>query len=360
MIDTTDSYIQKDELVKIARKQMILEMQMGFIVYDVEGKIVEINELASKYYGSKQAHLYNHTEQERLSGFPPEYYFGERTLTLGIPFRNHTVSWKVGDKNHNFVVDTMLLKDDDKMTIGCCVLIKDISDVKSLELQIQHNERLAMVGQIAAGAAHEIRNPITSIRGFLQFMKKSLVQNDMKKEIEYTEVMISELDRITDLLNEFLLLSKPRDLTITQCNPQEIIGDITPVIAGEAMLVDVDVEYQLNNTPDIRVDRELIKQVFLNIAQNAIEAMSGRGKLNISVDYNEADGFVKFNFKDMGPGIPAYMIDKIFDPFFTTKDMGTGLGLAVCQRIISDLGGQIKVVSKGFGSTFCIMLPAVI
>lgn len=346
------------DIVEIARKRLTLDMDMGFIVVDVTGKIIELNEQAAFYYGSNVETLLLGTEEKKLPGFPKDYCFCKRTLDRGIPYRNYTVGWKVQDKNRKFVVDTMILRADDGEIIGACAILKDITNMKSLELQIQHNDRLAMIGQIAAGAAHEIRNPITSIRGFLQFLRRSLVEREMTKEVGYTDVMLSELDRITELISEFLQLSKPREMALSECTAKELIDAIAPILDSEALLHENIVDYDIEDTPNIKVDRELIKQVFLNIAQNAMEAMATtKGKLSISAKYQRIEKQVVFSFKDTGPGIPAYMIDKIFDPFFTTKDSGTGLGLSVCQRIVSDLGGQIKVSSKGFGTTFTINLP---
>ncbi|OEH84384.1 hypothetical protein BHU72_10910 [Desulfuribacillus stibiiarsenatis] len=346
-----------EDIIVMAREKLTTDIKMGFVVQDVTGKIIEINEQAANFYGTNREELLNAQKRDKLKGFPKDYFFGEQTLESGIPLHNHTVSWKVGDKLHSFVIDTNLLKRNSEI-IGVLVLIKDISNVKSLELQIQHNERLAMVGQIAAGTAHEIRNPITSIKGFLQLMQKSLTDNQMQKEMYYTEVMLGEVERITNLLNEFLLLSKPRDLKVEDCKPKEIMDIIQPIISNEALLKGIEVCYKVDSISNcIRVDRELLKQVFLNLAKNALEAMGDNGKLEICVESVDDHKSIRFSFKDSGPGIPAYMIDKIFDPFFTTKDNGTGLGLSVCQRIVADLGGQIKVSSKGFGTTFSVLLP---
>ncbi|OEF95803.1 hypothetical protein BHF68_11535 [Desulfuribacillus alkaliarsenatis] len=350
--------LSEKNIIKLARKSVTQDMDMGFVVMNKEYKVIEINDKAAYYYGLTREQILNVQNGKILNGFPREYLFCKCTLETGIPLKNHVVSWKVGDQKRSFVVDTILIKSRNKQIVGACSLIKDITALKSLELQIQHNERLAMIGQMAAGAAHEIRNPITSVRGFVQLLRRTLQQHEMNKEVGYTDIMLSEIDRITDLINEFLLLSKPREMKVVSCGLNDIIENVKPVISSESLLHDVEVTYELQVNALIRVDRDLLKQVFLNITRNAIEAMANdKGKLHISSTIFEKERMVAINFKDSGPGIPAYMVDKIFDPFFTTKDTGTGLGLPVCQRIVSELGGKIKVVSKGYGTTFSVYLP---
>jgi nitrogen-specific signal transduction histidine kinase len=233
-----------------------------------------------------------------------------------------------------------------------------VSNLRSLEEQVQRSDRLAMIGQIAAGTAHEIRNPLTSIKGFLQILKNSLSEKGMDKELSYTEIMLDEINRINGLVSEFLLLSKPKDTVFYKVNISTVINEILPIIRNEAILHNVTVEYESKpSLPEIVADRELLKQVFLNICKNGIEAMGEGGTLTIREKVDREEGRVCVDIHDTGPGIPAFLIDKIFDPFFTTKEEGIGLGLSVCQRIIHDMGGVIRVKSKGFGTTFTISIP---
>ncbi len=346
-------------LRRLMYSQIVENAQQGFIIMNCQGKIVDISEYAAGCYGSTRKELLHNYKHNTLRGFTKDYFLGMRTLESGIPFRDHLVSWRVDDKKRSFVIDTMLLRNDQKEKVGVGVLIRDITNMRSVELQIQHNERLAMVAQIAAGAAHEIKNPLTSVRGFLQHLKTSLKKHEMDKELQFTEVMITEIDRVSELLDEFLLLSKPTDLQIEKSKPQELFDDIAEIIEKETMAAGISVKYQIEDTPYIKMDKELIQQVFLNIIHNAIDSMPGGGELSISADHVAPEQVVRFQIKDTGHGIPAYMIDKIFDPFFTTK-AGTGLGLAVCQRIVYDHGGNIRVVSKGYGTTFIVNLPLII
>jgi signal transduction histidine kinase len=227
-----------------------------------------------------------------------------------------------------------------------------------LEQQVQRSDRLAMIGQIAAGTAHEIRNPLTSIKGFLQMMHTTFQEKQMDKEQEFTQIMLTEINRINELVNEFLLLSKPKNITYDEVDVTAVLREILPIINNEALLYNVTIQYEsVEPLPKVVADRELLKQVYLNICKNGIEAMVDGGNLTITERVDEEEKKIHIDFHDTGPGIPVFVIDKIFDPFFTTKPNGTGLGLSVCQRIIHDMGGTVRVSCKGFGTTFTVSIP---
>ena len=141
-------------------------------------------------------------------------------------------------------MDSSLLTDGHGRTVGAYVIFKDVSNLRSLEEQVQRSDRLAMIGQIAAGTAHEIRNPLTSIKGFLQILKNSLSEKGMDKELSYTEIMLDEINRINGLVSEFLLLSKPKDTVFYKVNISTVINEILPIIRNEAILHNVTVEYE--------------------------------------------------------------------------------------------------------------------
>lgn len=180
----------------------------------------------------------------------------------------------------------------------------------------------------------------------------------MDRESGYTDVMLSEIKRINELVNEFLLLSKPKHVSFEAIDLSQVLKDILPIINNEALLHGITVEYEaLYGLPHVIADKEPLKQVFINICKNGIEAMGDAGRLTIIERVDKEERKVNIDIRDTGPGIPLFVIDKIFDPFFTTKAEGTGLGLSVCQRIVHDVGGNIRVSSKGFGTTFTVSIP---
>ncbi len=170
--------------------------------------------------------------------------------------------------------------------------------------------------------------------------------------------MLNEIDRINKLVNEILLLGKPRNTSYKQLDINKVLLEILPIIENQGILYGVEVLYQLDSTlPSVVAEPELLKQVFLNIAKNAIEAITDGGVVTVSTKVDEENKRIFVMIHDNGPGIPNYFVDKIFDPFFTTKETGTGLGLSICQKIVHDLGGTIRVSTKGFGTTFQVYLP---
>ncbi|ASS73534.1 hypothetical protein CIG75_00080 [Tumebacillus algifaecis] len=273
---------------------------------------------------------------------------------------NQIVNLSRAGKMRTLLVDSSFLRGQAGEQVGMCLFLKDIGNIVSLEQKIQHNEILATVGKIAAGVAHEIRNPLTSIKGFLQIMRHELDKQGMQKEYSYTDVMLREIDRVNELVGELLLLSKPRELRMERIEMEELIMAMAPLISSEAILNNIEFHLSLKSVPQVYADPEMLKQIFLNLVKNGIESMNETpgGKLIISTDYMPQERMVRVDVQDRGPGIPHYLVDRIFDAFFTTKETGTGLGLPICQRLVNDLGGRIKVRTKGFGTTFSVYLPA--
>lgn len=334
------------------------DINLGVLLINQKFELVDISEMACRILGFNKEVVVGKPLEEVFHDVPKEHQLVQRTLLDGVVVRNHAVSWTNQAERFELLMDSSFFKNERGDTVGAYVIFKDVSNTRSLEEQVQRSDRLAMIGQIAAGAAHEIRNPLTSIKGFLQVLKKTTTEREMRKESGYIDIMLGEIDRINGLVSEFLLLSKPKDTTFYKVDLSTIIQEIMPIINSEAILHNVSVQYEpAKELPEVVTDRELLKQVFLNICKNGIEAMGEEGTLTIHEHFDAAEQKVTVDIRDTGPGIPAFLIDKIFDPFFTTKDEGIGLGLSVCQRIIHDMGGSIRVNSKGFGTTFHITLP---
>ncbi|MFD2614568.1 ATP-binding protein [Paenibacillus gansuensis] len=335
-------------------------VNLGILLFDMDFRVLDISDMACNILGVRREELIHQSMEEVFASVPVSHQLVQRSLLDGMIVRNHAISWMNNEERYELLMDSNLLKDEKGTIVGAYVIFKDVSNLRSLEQQVQRSDRLAMIGQIAAGTAHEIRNPLTSIKGFLQMFKKTLLEKQMDKEYSYTEIMLSEIDRINELVSEFLLLSKPKNISFDLVDVSTVLREILPIINNEAILHSVTVQFQASfELPKIVGNRELLKQVFLNICKNGIEAMSSGGTLCITerVDNDHGNRRVNIDIHDTGPGIPAFLVDKIFDPFFTTKQNGTGLGLSVCQRIIHDIGGHIRVSSKGYGTTFTVSIP---
>lgn len=332
-------------------------VNLGVMLFDPYGHLVEVSEPACAILDRPRECIINKSIEELFASVPEERWLVNPSLLRGAVVRNQAVRWQTAHQAYDLLIDSNVLRDERGDIVGAYVIMKDVSNLRSLEAQLQRHDRLAMIGQIAAGTAHEIRNPLTSLRGFIQLLQSSLEHRRLDREVGYLQIMKSEIDRINELVGEFLLLSKPKNVSYRPTSVSRTIRMILPIIESEANLHGIKVSYEAEeNLPLVIADSELLKQVFLNICKNAIEAMQDAGELVISERIGEAR-HVHIDIRDSGSGIPSYMLDRIFDPFFTTKENGTGLGLAVCQRIIHDMGGQIRVQSDGSGTIFTILLP---
>ncbi|KML37416.1 ATP-binding protein [Cytobacillus firmus] len=229
----------------------------------------------------------------------------------------------------------------------------DISDKKKEQEQLlQKSEKLALLGQMAAGIAHEIRNPLTSIKGFVQLFKSS-----SQKE-EYFDIVLSELDRINGIVGEFLVLAKPTADIFEKQDLTKLISEVILLSNTQSILNNVEIKVENNlHSPMIHCEKNQLKQVFLNIIKNAIEAMPDGGQLTIKV-MKKTGNTISVQFIDQGVGISEDRIPSLGEPFYTTKEKGTGLGLMICYKIIENHNGRLTIESKvGEGTKMEIELP---
>jgi two-component system nitrogen regulation sensor histidine kinase GlnL len=257
------------------------------------------------------------------------------------------------------------LRDQHGNFIGTILLLRDIKHRRELEEDLKRADRLATMGTLAAGLAHEIRNPLGGIKGAAQLLRRALDPESSLRE--YTDIMIREVDRVNKLIEQLLNLSRPLQLTLAPVNIHEILNDVLLLesqAGGETVVIRKIFDPSL---PPIRGDRAQLTQVFLNLLKNAFQAIDGHGCLTIitrlETDYHVRDHgtgrnrFIWVEISDEGRGIKEEDLAHIFSPFFSTKNSGTGLGLAICYSIIKEHGGTIRVESiEGRGTTFKVSL----
>lgn len=210
-------------------------------------------------------------------------------------------------------------------------------------------DRLNLVGEMAASIGHEVRNPITSIRGFLQLLK---YKNVLPEYISYFDLMISEIDRANTIISEFLSLTKKHSFKQKKMNLNTIIASIKPLIEANIMLMDQTIEFDFGTIPDLWLDERGIKQLILNLVRNGLEAMDKNGRLRISTFCK--DNKVVLAVEDRGTGIPENILSNIGTPFYTTKETGTGLGLPVCYDIAQKHDAVITFKTSSEGTTFYV------
>ncbi len=274
-------------------------------------------------------------------------------------YRSRLLYFERIDRSVNILVDAHSVKKDGTH-LGTVFIFREINHLIQLETDLLRNDRLTTIGKMAAGIAHEIRNPLTSIRGFLQLLMRDLEREGWDKEKSYADLILAEIDRVNELLNRVLLLSKPLEIVLVNDDVNTVVKDLGILHESDARMHNIQIQFQLGEIPQVKLDLSMFKQVLVNLIRNAIDAMENGGTLTLSTSYDTFENVVKIDVSDTGPGIPSYLLDRIFDAFFTTKEQGTGLGLAICQRNIHEFGGNIRVNSKGYGTTFSVLLPPIV
>ncbi|MBD3861010.1 PAS domain-containing protein [Bacillus sp. 28A-2] len=242
------------------------------------------------------------------------------------------------------------IDDPDKMQATVMRISEDITNQKQSEKMLMKSEMLSAVGQLAAGIAHEIRNPLTSLKGFLQLMIQS-----KKYQKDYADVMMSEFNRLEAIINEFLVLSRSKSVKFEPVHVNLLLEEVIMVVESQAVLKGVSIQKNFSpSLPNIQGIPNELKQVFLNILKNGIEAMDGVTGV-IKVTSLPKNNQMMLIFEDQGKGIPEDEMGKLGEPFYTTKEKGTGLGLMMTIKIIESHGGTIRFESKSFEGTRVII-----
>lgn len=332
----------------------------GIIVIDKRGVVKNINQGLCGILGIQENKILGRNITSLYDNWNSSY---ENKLLLKIfveslemqkEFRQvERIYTRDGEQLH-LSVSTHLLRNRYKRIIGVLAILHDFTYEKKLEQHLLRAEKLVNAGQMAAELAHEIKNPICSIRGLLQIMGKK----HCLEESKYYEVITSEIDRISALLQGFLSLAhnKPQ---FERVSIKEIVEEVVPLVESYAEIKSIDVNVDMQREmPNINADKDNIRQVIVNIVQNGIDALPEKGKINISVWYDQIRDLLRMEFKDNGSGIKPEYLDKIFEPFFTTKDSGSGLGLAISYKIIENHKGKLFAFNNlEGGATFVIELP---
>lgn len=259
--------------------------------------------------------------------------------------------YQTGDERHTLLVSQTELMNQYRQTIGRIFYFIDITESEELTKRMHQAEKLALLGELSARAAHEIRNPLTVIRGFLTFMKETI--SEREKEKYQIPLLLRELDRINGIIEEMLLTAKPSAPMVTEAYMEDIVREILPLFQQTSPQLQWHI--RLERIP-LLIDPKQMTQVLYNLLRNSIEAMKGHGTISIysRVDHDRYEMYIE----DSGNGIPKEIQPTLFDPFITTKESGTGLGLTIVKRIVENHGGTIELYkSNEKGTTFLLTLP---
>jgi two-component system sensor histidine kinase HydH len=340
--------------MKTYTENLVESMADGLISIDNEKKIVTINRRAGEFLGEKEKSLKGRKISEIL-GKNIETILEENKLII----RGQEIEVQHPSGNRvPLSLSAAPLKDEMGQEMGSVLLLRDLREIRDLQEKVRRSERLASLGRLAAGVAHEIRNPLSSIRGFAQYFMNRF--KGQEEEQGYASIMVKEVDRLNRVITELLDFSRPKEPHREPHSLENIMAHSLALLGPELIRKKVEVEKEYEpNLPQVLVDRDQLTQAFLNLLLNSLESIDGDGKIRVSLKMGGDQPFVEVAISDTGRGIPQEDLEKAFEPFFSTKRKGTGLGLAIVHQIIESHGGNIGVESQeGRGTTFRITLPA--
>jgi len=336
------------------RDQIVSSLPVGLIATDKNGKIAFHNSAAERIAGLDLTQA----RGKALDTFLPSNLCGLReSLVLGESISEKQMECEfTQNKIVPVSISASKIINEEGQFVGQVLIIRDLGEVRRLQDEIRRKEKLAAIGGLAAGVAHEIRNPLSSIKGIASYYKSKF--DDGSEDKEMAGVMIEEVDRMSRVISELLEFARPMKLNRKPSDMNELLKRSTRLVEQEAAAKKVKIQLNLtSDSVEADVDPDRLTQCFLNLFLNALQAMKSGGRLTVSSSAGVNEN-VAIDIKDNGSGISAEDLSKIFDPYFTTKPKGTGLGLAIVHKIIEAHQGQIKVRrALGQGTVFSITLP---
>jgi two-component system, sporulation sensor kinase E len=322
---------------------------------DMNGLITSVNPAMFEVMGYTSEELIGKTIEPIMDTSDSELWKSRfrQTLQGGTPHYEITFMHRDGQPVQFSVLNFPIFVN--KQIAGVYMIGQDVSERKRAEEMLIRSEKLSIVGQMAAGVAHEIRNPLTSLKGFVQLMQTKIGGFD-----SYFQIMMEELERINFIVSEFLVIAKPQSVRFQPKDAVGIIQSTIMLLNSQAIIHNIDILTETaDDLPKINCDENQIKQVFINILNNSIDAMPDGGVIRIELQRMD-QRHVMIRFTDQGCGIPEDRIPRLGEPFYTTKEKGTGLGLMVTYKIIETHGAKMRISSQvGEGTTVELIFPIV-
>ena len=352
-----------DEL-QAYHEDLLSSLQDGVIILDPDGRIVSMNPAAEELTGFSRSHAAGRPLGEVFPPPSPLATLAAKTVAMGrshADFDAHVVRSDGTRLSASTVVS--LVNDPSGRSRGIVLVLRDSSRVRDMEEQLRRSDRLAALGVLAAGVAHEVRNPLVGIRAAAQLMEREPAFPPSLRE--FTGIIIRQVDRLNRIVGELLSFAGQQPLQRRPCNINQILEEALHLLEStlEGAMIGVVRRYD-PEIPALAGDPDRLLQVFLNLTRNGVEAMASGGELTVRTRFERVApqcggrAAAVAEVTDRGSGVPPEVQRHLFNPFFTTKDGGTGLGLPISVRIVEEHGGTIEVVSRvGEGSTFRVLLP---
>lgn len=340
--------------IQIFSDNLVENMPVGLIATDTNKQIISVNPAAKSILNIQSTR----GRQNLDAALPVEL----ESLLQSIDKEKNLVEKEIhidGLKEQSIILEVIAspLYDKEGISLGSLLILRDKTELNRLKIEMEQNKRLAAIGRLAAGVAHEIRNPLSSLKGYATFFKE--IFDKSSENYTIADVMIKEVDRLNRVVSELVELTKPVTMSGKPVNIQSLIQESIKLMGYEAEMKNIEIKTDLDpDVPQIYADTDRLKQVLLNLYLNAIQSMKGSGTLGIRLFQNQSDQTVRITVSDTGTGIKKEDLPDIFEPYFTTKLSGTGLGLAIVHNIVKAHKGEINAKSEpGKGTCFTIILP---
>lgn len=349
--------------------QILEDLSSGLITLADDGRVVHLNRAAEAILGIRPEKAIGLFHRDALGEGSAEFSsLLERSLVTREPFRRVEVLARNREgATIPLGVSTSLLSQggSDHEHRGLVAIFQDLTETRRIEERLRRADRMSAIGELSAGIAHEIRNPLASICGAAQILETELKATG--EEARLLKLVVREADRLNRFLGGFLTYARSRPRQVSLVSVAGLLDDVKMLTESHPKFskeVSVEIEFA-EGDHYIEADAEDIKRVFLNLAQNAVEAMGARGHLTMEVSAPQRDGprggLIQIVFRDTGPGVTEPDLSQMFKPFVTGKKGGTGLGLAIAQKIVEEHGGEIRCESElGRGAAFIVTLPGVV
>jgi two-component system sensor histidine kinase HydH len=333
---------------------LVNHMPIGLVAMDPEKKIMAFNETAEAFFGLSAKEILGRRATEVL---PEALLEMPETLDRTTLLAEREIACSIGEgRSAPLEVIATRLEDDEGIFFGYAILFRDLTEVQSLKSEVERNRRLAAIGSLASGVAHEIRNPLSSIKGFATYLRERYKDNP--EDCRIADIMIQEVERLNRVIGQLLEFSRPLVMNRKETAIEPILRHTLKMIEGQAREKGIAIRAEFPDAiPEIFIDSDKMTQVFLNLALNALNAMVKGGTLSLTLSRPDSRT-IQADIADTGTGIRKEDLTRIFDPYFTTRSSGTGLGLPIAQRIVEAHGGKISVASQpGEGAVFSVRLP---
>ncbi len=332
--------------MKLYTKNIIESMPDGLLTLDSRGRIVSCNPRALEFTEMDLAELQDKRPEDLFAGWP-----ADSRHMQGTAF-SYTFVHKDGTQVPVEISSSPLL-DDQGNTLGAVFLLRDLRSIRSLQKQLDRARRLAALGKMAAGIAHEIRNPLGTLRGFAQYFGSRADDDDAR---EYSTLMIGEVDRLNESISSLLQFSRPREPEFSPVDPKVLLEKTAKLLEYDFKEKEITLQKTGNCTQSIEADEDLLLQVLMNLLKNALNA--SRNGTTIELSCKEDGDTIRITVTDSGKGMSEAEQNRMFDPFFTTRTAGTGLGLAVSHQIVEQHDGHFEIKSQpGKGTAITVVLP---